>query len=38
MGHTPDSRYIHLRFDSEVSCGIINEHYPFKFKNNLEPK
>ena len=25
MGHTPCARYIYLGFDSEVSCGCVNQ-------------
>ena len=27
MGHTPCARYIYLGFDSEVSCGCVNQYH-----------
>jgi hypothetical protein len=35
MGHTPCARYIYLGFDSEVSCGCVNQYYE-KLNNELK--
>ena len=32
MGHTPFARYIYLGFDSEVSCGCVNQYRVANFK------